>query len=70
LIPTLLDSFLIRNGQLPVNTVWSTKIVYFEQWIEHPLAIVGTTGLYIRVQRLLGHADLQMATGYVQGVPE
>jgi integrase len=26
------------------------------------------TGLYIRVQRLLGHADLQMATRYVQDV--
>jgi hypothetical protein len=26
--------------------------------------------LYIRVQRLLGHADLQMATRYVQDVSE
>ena len=27
-------------------------------------------GLYIRIQRLLGHLDLQMATRYVQDVSE
>jgi hypothetical protein len=46
-IPTLLNSFLIRNGQLPVNTGWSTKIIYFEQRIEHPIIGASALGLYI-----------------------
>jgi len=36
--------------------------------IEHTLAIEGANRLYIRLQRLLGHAYLQMATRYVQDV--
>jgi integrase len=44
------------------------KKYFSKNRIEHPNASVNTNGLYILVQRLLGHANLQMATGYVQDV--
>ena len=44
----------------------SNYIAKDDERIEHPFTAVKSTVLYIRVQRLLGHANLKLATRYVQ----
>jgi hypothetical protein len=68
---------MVKHMLLPSCSSFGLKAINLLSWCSAPTKVKHITcsppvghmsGLYIRVQRLLGHADLQMATRYVQDV--
>ena len=68
---------MLTHMLLPSRSSFGLKAINLLSWCSAPTKVQQTritipvghmSVLYIRVQRLLGHADLQMATRYVQDV--
>jgi hypothetical protein len=68
---------ILKNMLLSSRSSFGGKAINLLSWCFAPTKVKNTrnsqavghmSGLYIRKQRLLGHADLQMATRYVQDV--
>jgi hypothetical protein len=65
---TVCKLIIFMTPYILTNSYFTNQQLFNNRRIEHSNASANTNGLYIRVQRLLGHADLRMATRYVQDV--
>ena len=65
---TACKPIIFMTRYILTNSYFTNQQLFNNRRFEHPHASVKTNGLYIRVQRLPGHSDLQMATRYVQDV--